>query len=70
MTKTQIGLLGYEQMKLFVRPHVFLWLASEGWEKCFEVEAVPLAGPEGNDEIGLKTIGWLHGTLLPDTSLN
>ena len=70
MTKQQIGILGYEQMKLFVKPHVFLWLASEGWEKCFEVEAVPLIDLDGQDEIGLKTIGWLNGTLLPDTSLN
>lgn len=67
LTKTQICNLGYEQMKLFVKPHVFLWLASEGWEKCFEVTAVPL--PE-SQEIGLHMIGWKAGTLLPDVSLN
>lgn len=67
MTREGICAFGYEQMKLFVKPHVYLWLASEGWEQCFEVEAVPL--PE-SDEIGLKLIGWKAGTILPDWNPN
>jgi len=69
MTREALCAIGYEQMKLFVKPHVYLWLASEGWEKCFEVEAVPLPNdPEGN--IGLRCVSWKHGTILPDTGLN
>ena len=67
MTREAITVLGYEQMKLFVRPHVFLWLASEGWEKCFEVSAIPM--PD-SPEIGLHLIGWKTGTLHADMSPN
>jgi hypothetical protein len=65
VTKERICNLGYEQMKLFVRPHVYLWLASEGWEKCFEIEAVPLPD-EGEKAIGLHLTSWKSGGIIPD----
>jgi len=67
MSATQICLVGYESMVLFKRPRVYLWLASEGWEKCFEVEAVPIPGVK---EIGIQLTRWNAGTILPDWTPN
>lgn len=63
MTRPQIATVGYEAMKLFVKPHVYLWLASEGWRQCFEVTAEPI--PD-SDEIKVWVQAWSHGGLVPD----
>lgn len=67
MTNRGICNVGYESMKLFRRPQVYLWLASEGWEACYEVEARPI--PESAD-IGIHLTPWKAGTLLPDYNPN
>lgn len=67
MTKAAIAGLGYEQMKLFVKPRVYLWLASEGWRQCYEIEATPI---EGTENIGVMVTSWGAGTLIPDFNPN
>ena len=65
--KKRIIAFAYENMVLFQRPHVYLWL-SDDWERCHEVQAVPL-DPETR-EIGLYLTTWRRGGIVPDFHRN
>lgn len=60
--------LGYEFMKMFVAPQVFMWVAPD-WHRCHLVQAERV-DDDGEAAIGLRLTSYRTGTLIPDYSPN
>lgn len=70
MTQKEICGVAYEQMKLFVKPHVYLWLSDDDFKQCHEVEARSVTDADGDQAIGIFLTSWAGGMLVPDFNPN
>lgn len=71
MTEAQQNatLRGWEMIKIHLFPQIFLWLAEDGWEGAWEIEAIP-APPPDTGAFRVYAHRWTGAALFPDYSPN
>lgn len=57
--------LGWEIMKANSMPHIYLWLAEDGWQGGHEILAIPFEG-----QVAVRIKPWETLILPPNTTTN